>query len=209
MRIVKANFSIIDEFHGMDVIRKIERCGRVCYKSEGVTTDEVALEFVHRIIQSGHESVLEHFSFSVLFTVDRAISLEIIRHRPISLYSPAISQESTRYCNYGKDAEISFIDPLFWDPYSPSYCEWKMACRTSEEAYLELIKRKATPQEARSVLNNSLKTELVFTTNIREWRHFLKLRTSKAAHPQMREVTIPLLNELKTRIPVVFDDINV
>jgi thymidylate synthase (FAD) len=72
---------------------------------------------------------------------------------------------------------------------------------------MDLVKFGATPQEARSVLPNSLKTEVIMTANLREWRHFFRLRTSKAAHPQMREVTIPLLEELKTKIPVVFDNI--
>ena len=119
-------------------------------------------------------------------------------------------QESTRYCNYGKGKfgeEITVIEPCFWSEGSDLYWAWKNACLISEQCYFSLLKSGATPQEARSVLPNSLKTEVVMTANIREWRHFLKLRCSPAAHPQMREVALILLDKVHALIPVCFDDI--
>jgi thymidylate synthase (FAD) len=157
---------------------------------------------VASLIKRGHESVLEHFSFTVRFIVDRGVSHEIVRHR-----IAAFSQESTRYCNYGHENEITTIRPMFWQMGCGNWLEWEQAMLECEKQYLYLLEAGATPQEARSVLPNSLKTELIMTTNLREWRHFFKLRTDTPAHPQMREVTIPLLKELKTKIPVVFDDI--
>jgi len=205
MKIIKPSVEIIDSFDGQDVIKKIELCGRVCYKSEDKITDDSAYKFIENIIKRGHESVLEHFSFSVKFICDRGISHEIVRHR-IASYS----QESTRYCNYSKDdfgSEITVIEPCFLVPGTAGYDMWYRACLVAEQMYFKMLDWGCTPQEARVVLPNSLKTELVMTANIREWRHFLKLRTSPAAHPQMREVANLLLKELKQKVPVLFDDI--
>lgn len=203
MRIIKPSFEILDPIDGMDVLKKIERCGRVCYKSEGLICNGTAQKFVKNIIERGHESVLEHFSFTAKFICDRGISHELVRHRLASY-----SQESTRYCNYGQGkfgGEITFIKPCFLDDASEGYEIWKRNCEESEKAYFDLLAWGCTPQEARSVLPNSLKTEVVMTANLREWRHFFKLRCSTAAHPQMRELTIPMLDRLKQIIPVVFD----
>lgn len=202
MKIIKADYEIIDELNGKEILKKIELCGRVCYKSEEKISEESAERFVRSIIKNGHDSVLEHFSFSVRFIVDRGVSHEIVRHRIASF-----SQESTRYCNYGNKDEITVIAPLFWQQGSEAYNSWRYACTLAEDTYMQMLMDGSTPQEARSVLPNSLKTEIIMTANLREWRHFLKLRTSKAAHPQMREVVIPLLQELQNSIPVVFDDL--
>jgi thymidylate synthase (FAD) len=202
MNIVKPRYEIIDELNGEEILKKIELCGRVCYKSEANITPDSAIKFVRGIIKNGHESVLEHFSFTVRFVVDRGVSHEIVRHRLASY-----SQESTRYCNYANEDEITVIDPVFWDEDSCEHELWRTSCIVSEDTYMTLLKGGATPQEARSVLPNSLKTEVIMTANLREWRHFFKLRTAKAAHPQMREIAIPLLLDLQNRIPVVFDDI--
>ena len=196
----------MDELNGSAILKKIERCGRVCYKSEEKIDDGTAEKFVAGIIKRGHESVLEHFSFTVKFIVDRGVSHELVRHRIASF-----SQESTRYCNYGNDdGGCTFIEPCFWDKddeMEGNFSSWNSSMLLSENQYLSLLRRGATPQEARSVLSNSLKTEVVMTCNLREWRHFFKLRTANAAHPQMREVTVPLLNKLKELIPVIFNDI--
>ncbi len=205
MKVIKPSVEIIDVFDGLDVIRKLELCGRVCYKSEDKITDDSAYKFIENIIKRGHESVLEHFSFSVKFICDRGISHEIVRHR-IASYS----QESTRYCNYSKgqfNGEITVIEPCFLVPGTAGYDMWYRACQMAEQYYFSMLDWGCSPQEARAVLPNSLKTELVMTANIREWRHFLKLRTSPAAHPQMREVANLLLKELKQKVPVLFDDI--
>lgn len=202
MKIIKPVFVIEDGVNGDAILKKLERCGRVCYKSEERITADSAKKFIAGIIKSGHESVIEHASITVRVICDRGVSHEIVRHR-----LGAYSQESTRYCDYRKAGEIVVIEPCFWIAGGPKYQIWKYAMENSEAAYNELIGMGATPQEARSVLPNSLKTEIDITYNLREWRHFFKLRCSKRAHPQMREITIPLLNEFKKLIPVIFDDI--
>lgn len=154
--------------------------------------------------------MVEHSSLSVRFIVDRGVSHELVRHRIASF-----AQESTRYCNYSKDKfdnGVTFIKPFFFDENEKSnscYELWEIAMSTAETCYLQLLKSGATPQEARSVLPNSTKTEIVITANYREWRNFFKLRTAPAAHPQMREVTVPLLRELKEKLPIIFDDITI
>ena len=211
MKIVKAGYELITSINGEEILKKIEQAGRVCYKSENLITEDSAKRFCENIIKRGHEAVLEHYSFTVKFIVDRAISHEIVRHRMASY-----CQESTRYCSYNKDKfdnEITVIEPFFYancigeKPWL--YYHWEQSCKQAEETYMRLLREGSTPQEARSVLPNSLKTEILMTANIREWRHFLKLRTSSAAHPQIREVAVPLLKELKEKIPVLFDDIEV
>ena len=205
MKITEASHSIETPIDGAEILKRIEKAGRTCYKSEDRITEESAKVFVRKLIERGHESVLEHGSITVRFVCDRGISQEIVRHRLASY-----SQESTRYCNYSNDRfrnNITFIKPCFLDEGTGGYKLWKQAMFIAEKEYFELLKLGCTPQEARSVLPNSIKTEIVMTANLREWRHFLKLRTAKAAHPQMRELTVPLLKELQERIPVVFDDI--
>lgn len=207
MKIIKAGFHILSPINGAEILKSIEQAGRVCYKSEDKITDGSAEKFVAGIIKRGHEAVLEHQSITVKFIVDRGVSHEIVRHR-----LAAYCQESTRYCNYSKDGfgnEITVIEPCFWDKESEEYQLWFKCMKYAEEMYLQLLHSGASPQEARSVLPNSLKTEVVMTANIREWRHFFKLRTAPAAHPQMREVAIALLTEFQRLVPVVFDDIEV
>ena len=209
MKIVSAGYEILTPISngGIDELKHIEKIGRVCYKSEDkITGDgESARKFVKMIIDRGHEAMIEHSSLSVKFTVDRGVSHELVRHRIASF-----AQESTRYCNYSKNKfgnEITVIKPLFFADDSEQYSEWKSAMEDAERYYFALLGSGATPQEARSVLPNSTKTEITITANYREWRNFFKLRTAEAAHPQMREVTIPLLAELKEKLPIVFDDI--
>jgi thymidylate synthase (FAD) len=211
MKIIKSSVEILDDLNPGEILKKLELCGRVCYKSEDKITDESAVKFISNIIKRGHESVLEHVSFSVRFICDRGVTHEMVRHR-IASYS----QESTRYCNYAKgdfNSEITVILPSFFDTgmgtasNSLVYDEWKYACISAERHYFKLLEMGATPEQARTVLPNSLKTEIIMTANIREWRHFLKLRTSKAAHPQIREVAKLLLDELTLKLPGLFDDI--
>ena len=205
MKIIEASYSIETPIDGAEILKRIEQAGRTCYKSEDRITEESAKAFVRKLIERGHESVLEHASITVRFVCDRGISHEIVRHRLASY-----SQESTRYCNYSGDrfgSELTFIKPCFFKEKKGAYCSWYNSIDFAECAYFDMLDDGCTPQEARSVLPNSTKTEVVMTANLREWRHFLKLRTAKAAHPQMRELTVPLLKELQERIPVVFDDI--
>lgn len=213
MKIIKACYEILTQISegGIKELQHIEKIGRVCYKSEDKITEdgESAKAFVKMIIERGHEAMIEHSSLSVKFIVDRGVSHELVRHRIASF-----AQESTRYCNYSKDKfdnGVTFIEPFFFmgamRKQSQAYRDWSLAMRECERVYLKLIHDGFTPQEARSVLPNSTKTEITLTANYREWRNFFKLRTAMAAHPQMREVTIPLLAELKQKLPVVFDDI--
>ena len=208
MKIIKAGYEIITPINGKIILERIEQVARTCYKSEDKITEGSAEKMVAALIRRGHEAMLEHCSFTVKFIVDRGISHELVRHRLASF-----AQESTRYCNYGKDGfggEITVIEPFFLAEDTVGYSVWVEGCQSAENAYFALLNWGCSPQEARSVLPNSLKTEVCMTCNIREWRHFFKLRAADAtgsAHPQMKEVTVPLLKELKTLIPVVFDDI--
>jgi thymidylate synthase (FAD) len=205
MKIINPSFEIIGNVDGSAIVRHIEKCGRVCYKSEDRITDDSAEKFVAGIIQRGHEAVLEHASVTVKFICDRGVSHEIVRHRLASF-----CQESTRYCNYSSDkfgSEITVIRPCFTDENEMGFNRWKSICEAAERSYFMLLDFGWSPQEARAVLPNSLKTEVVMTANLREWRHFLKLRTDNAAHPQMREMARPLLCTMQELVPVVFDNI--
>ncbi|MBW1713107.1 MAG: FAD-dependent thymidylate synthase [Deltaproteobacteria bacterium] len=205
MRIVPASHQILFMPEGQAILQNVELAGRTCYKSEDKISPDSAAGFVKRLIKSGHHSVIEHASLTVRFTCDRGVSHELVRHR-----LAAFSQESTRYANYAQDKfgnEITVIRPFFWDQDSDRYALWRKAMERAEAAYLQLIEMGARAEEARSVLPNSLKTEVVMTANLREWRHVLGLRCSQASHPQMRELMLPLLAELHRRLPPVFDDI--
>lgn len=223
MNKVKATYEILTPISegGITELQHIERIGRVCYKSEDSITEngESAKKFVAMLIKAGHEAMIEHSSLSVKFTVDRGVSHELVRHRIASF-----AQESTRYCNYAKDkfgAECTYIDltggitldnkmkGMSADEIDSVLTEWKLAMEDAEKHYMKMLELGATPQIARSVLPNSTKTEITITANYREWRNFFKLRVPATAHPQMREVTIPLLTELKEVLPVIFDDIEV
>lgn len=205
MKIISPSFELLDCPDGTELLKKIELAGRVCYKSEEKITQDSAASFVQRILDRGHESVLEHEKLTVRVICDRGVSHEIVRHR-IASYS----QESTRYCNYSLSKyqnELTFIRPFYWNDSPDKYRIWKEAMAVAEHSYLELIRLGASPQEARSVLPNSLKTEIVVTMNMREWRHFFKLRASPEAHPQMQEIAIPMLTTFQKNIPVIFDGI--
>lgn len=171
-------------------------------------------KLIRSIIKRGHESVIEHMGITVKFIVDRGILAELTRHRLASY-----SVESSRYCRYDGEKEgkdLVFIRPFFFNPCENNcgtclecrkFKSWEFAINTAAAEYNALLYRGAKPEEARSVLPNSLKTEIITSANLRQWRLMLKQRTSKAAHPQFRQVAVPLLAELKNRIPVIFDDI--
>ena len=195
----------MSEEAGKIMLRRVELIGRTCYKSENRITEDSAETFVQGLIKRGHESVLEHCSFTLRFICDRGISHEIVRHRLASY-----SQESTRYCNYSKDGfgnEITVVQPCFFWPGSKLYDRWAEICSDCEDAYLDLLEMGATPQQARTVLPHSLKTEVVMTANIREWRHFFRQRCSTAAHPQMIQIACMALEMCHQDMPVFFEDI--
>lgn len=207
MKIIEPKVELINSPSYSGLLSLIELAGRTCYKSESKITEDSAEKFVQNILKRGHEAVIEHGSVTVRFTCDRGVSHEIVRHRLASY-----CQESTRYCNYSKDGfggEITVIEPSWCSEGDPAYEVWKKACQRAELAYFDLMSIGCSPQESRSVLPNSLKTEVVMTANMREWRHFLRLRTASAAHPDMREVAKMLLTEMKNRYPVFFEDFEV
>ena len=208
MKIVKPGYTILTPISdgGYEELRRIELAARTCYKSEGKMTANgaSARKLVGAIIRNGHEAMLEHSQLSVRFTCDRGISHELVRHRLASF-----AQESTRWCNYGKNSfghEITVIEPV-WDNDTEIYKLWKETCMVCEDAYFQMLEAGYTPQQARCVLPNSLKTEIVVTANYREWRTIFKLRCAPDAHPDMRRLMLPLLHELHERIPVAFDDL--
>lgn len=205
MQIISPSVEILGNPDPRQMLRNMEAAGRVCYKSEANIKENTAGPFLRRLVQSGHESVIEHEKLSVKIICDRGVTHEIVRHRLASY-----SQESTRYCNYTKDKfgnELTFIKPLFWNEGDTCYTLWKEQMASIEKGYFALIEAGATPEEARSVLPNSLKTEIVVTMNMREWRHFFRLRGSKAAHPQIREIVRLLLPKFRELLPDLFEDI--
>lgn len=207
MKIIEPSVELINPVPYEVALNTIETAGRTCYQSEGKMTNDSAGDFIRQIIKRGHESVLEHVSVTARFICDRGVSHEIVRHR-IGAYS----QESTRYCNYSKGkfgSEITVVRPCFWNKGCQAEWIWRTICEDIEKAYMNLLIVGATPQEARAVLPNSLKTTIVVTYNIREWRHFLQLRCAPAAHPQMRQVAEMARELLTERYPVFFDDLEV
>jgi thymidylate synthase (FAD) len=205
MKVIPPSFKILSMPEGASILKMIESIGRTCYKSEEKITPDSAPDFVRRLVRSGHHSVIEHVTITVLFVCDRGVSHELVRHRLASY-----SQESTRYVNYAKGKYgqgLTVIRPFFWPEGSAAYGEWLAAMEQAEKSYLALIRLGARPEEARSVLPSSLRTEIVMSCNIREWRHVIGLRSSKASHPQMREIMLPLLEEFHRLMPVLFDDL--
>jgi thymidylate synthase (FAD) len=202
-------------------LKLIEKAGRVCWKSEDKITEDSYKKFISGIVKKGHGSVIEHLSATVKFICDRGVLAELTRHRLCSF-----SVESSRYNNYHTD--VTFIIPP-WVDIKPnkfditqeimyaSYiegieegfksdgdCAWFWSMAIAERNYKKLINKGWSAQEARSVLPNSLKTEIIMTANLREWKHIFKLRTSPQAHPQMREILIPLEIAFKGIFPEIF-----
>ena len=216
MRTVEASVEFINPPEYTVVLDTIEKVGRTCYKSEHLITEDSAEGFVRRMIQRGHEAMIEHGSVTMRFINDRGVSHEEVRHRIASF-----GQESTRYCNYSKDkfdGEVTYIDiergmeldatvsKLPFEVKLAIIHEWMVACLDAERHYMRMLELGATPQIARSVLNNSTKTELCITMNFREWRHFILLRNDPTAHPQMREVAQQALDMLYEKYPVFFEE---
>lgn len=203
MKIIKPSVELLTEINHDEVLSFLESCGRTCYKSSPNISISSA-DFVRRLIASGHESVIEHFSVSFRIICDRGVSHELVRHRLASY-----SQESTRYCNYG-DKEIEFIHPYELEENSIPFIVWKVGCEQAEILYKRLIDSRISPQTARGILPNSLKTELVMTANLREWRHFLKQRYSGVTgkpHPDMRIIASLILLIFKQTLPEIVEDI--
>lgn len=202
IKVIKPYFIFEDKIEGIKLLKNIEKYGRVSHKSEKNISKDSYKVFLKRLLSWGHESVFEHEKVTVRIVCDRGITHELVRHR-IAAYT----QESTRYCNYS--GKIQFIKPLFFKPKSKAYKIWLETCKTAAKNYTKLIQMKVTPEAARSILPNSLKTEIIVTYNLRQWRHVFEMRCQKAAHPQMREIMIPLLKEFQKKIPILFDDLQI
>lgn len=205
MKLIKSSYYILSDVDEDRILKSIEIAGRTCYKSEDKITPSSSKKFVKMIVKRGHLSVIEHESLSIRFIFDRGISHEMVRHRLSSF-----SQESSRYVNYSKDKsdnQISVIDISKHLKNASSFDIWVEAMVNAEKSYLAMIENGEKPEIARSVLPNSTKTEIVVTANLRQWRLIFTQRTAKVAHPQIREVMRPLLNDLKFLIPIIFEDI--
>lgn len=204
MKIIEQSHEIISL--PKELLKTLEKAGRTCYKSEDKITTESAVDFVKMLINRRHHAMIEFGDIIIKFITNRGVTHELVRHRLCSF-----AQESTRYVNYASN-DIQFIQPVWHDKFEKNdqfiaYDIWEKSMLHSEETYKDLIRYGWPAQQAREVLPNSLKTEIVVKANIREWRHIFILRTAKTAHPQMRALMIPCLKELKIKLPVVFDDI--
>ena len=202
MKIIKHDVKLITSSPYPEQL--IEQAGRVCYKSEEKITNDSAVKFVRGVTRRGHHSVIEHASATFRIITDRGITHEIVRHRLASY-----SQESTRYVNYG-GTDMQFIVPCalaHMPPVNEIKARWLQACLNAEYVYNWLINDGTKPQVARSILPNCLKTEIVMTANFREWRHFVALRSSAGAHPDIRIIACWVWKILNTIAPSVFDDL--
>lgn len=203
MKFINQSIEILDwgAESGVDILKKIERIGRTAYKSEDKITETSSENFVKGLIKSGHHSVIEHHNITVKFITNRGVTHELVRHRLC-----AFTQESTRYVKYSDN--MNFILPVWYDKTNDIQKYWfEHSCKISEDYYTYLIENKWKAQQAREVLPNSLKTEIVVTTNLREWRHIFNLRCAPDAHPQIRELMKFALIEFYKFIPCVFEDL--
>ena len=203
MRLINASYKIIT-FDPMVDVYDICLGYTTCYNSPMPRTFAERCNFIRK--HRNHESQLEHSRLTVLFTINRGVSHELVRHRHCSF-----GQQSTRYCNYSKDRfdnRLTYINDTSIVHDSESYDAWIRGLANAEELYFERLKLGDKPEQARGGLPNDLATELLVTTNYREWRSIFKLRCDSHAHYQMREVMIPLFNEVCSKLPCVFDDIS-
>lgn len=194
----------VEKVNGKEIMKKIERACRTCYRSEGKITEESYKTLLKNCITRGHESVLEHEKVTIRMTCDIGVYKDLTRHRIASF-----SIESTRYCNYGKDKfnnEIKFIKPCNIEEGTELYTKWKNTCEEIEKNYIEMANLGATPDQMRMILPHSTAAEVTMTANIREWKHILDLRASSHAHPAIRQLLIPLLLHFKNIMPEIFED---
>lgn len=210
INIISPSVELLNPTPTYDTYKIIERCGRVCYKSDDKFDIDVepAERMIRSLIKSGHTSVLEHAKATVLITCDRGVTHELVRHR-IASYS----QESSRFCNYSKDRfgnSLTFIKPCYLEEGTPLFAVWAEGCKKAAFGYFSMLELGAKPEEARALLPNSIKAEIAVTMNFREWRHFFNLRmigTTGKPHPQMVEVAAMAFKLMMRYYPVLFEDI--
>lgn len=204
MEIIKPRIEI-EQFNGVDIMKKIERACRTCYRSEGSITEDSYKNLLRNCINRGHESVLEHEKITVRMLCSINTYKDLTRHRA----GASFSIESTRYCNYSKDKfdnNIKFIDPVYITDEN-NYACWKECMKHIETYYILVANNKGTPDQCRTMLPHSVAAEVCMTCNIREWKHVLDLRTKKTVHPEIRQLLIPLLLEFKKTMPEIFEGI--
>lgn len=195
----------VEDYDGKEIMRRIERACRICYRSEDKITDTSYKNLLKNCINRGHESVLEHEKISVKLVGDIGTYKDLTRHRIASF-----SVESTRYCNYGKDKfgnELKFMRPVHIEEGTKEYRIWEECMKNVEKAYIEMSSLGALPDQLRMLLPHSTAAEYALTANIREWRHILSLRCSSHTHPAIRQLLIPLLLKFKEDMPELFAEV--
>lgn len=208
VKIIEQSYKIMTNLDGLVILKNIEFAARTCYKSEYLIDEngESAKKLVKKLVELGHTAMIEFGgNIHIKIICNRGLTHELVRHRLCSF-----AQESTRYCNYSKDKhgnQITVIKPLNLNEDSLAAKLWGNAMRNAEISYLKLIHLGVSPQVARGVLPIDVKTEINISANPTQWRHILKLRTSNAAHPQIREIMRDILSDFKRQIPFIFNDI--
>lgn len=210
MKSIEPSFEVLTPFGpltttvGLQMLQFIERMARISHRSEDKQTDGSYYRFIKAVVlEHGDWSVTEHATATVIFRVDRGVTHEMVRHRLFSF-----TQESTRFVRYS--GEMEFIRPALMPIFPegfPIEDEWKRGCEDAEIRYTRLLANGARPQEARSVLPNALAATIAVTGNLRNWRHFFLMRSSKETHPDFRRVVDPLLRVFQDNIPLLYDDI--
>ncbi len=206
VKIVNPGIEIITPINGEEILKHIELCARNCYKSEDKITSDSARLMVRKLIESGHEAMLEHYSVTVKLTTDVGAYKDLTRHRHASW-----AIESTRFCNYSKGkygSELTFIKPCNIEEGSELYNLWFKAMQDIEKTYIDMAKLGAKADQLRMLLPHSTKADVIMTSNLREWRHIFKLRCDTHAHPSVQQIMKMVLKRFKAEIPVFFDDIN-
>ena len=203
MRIVEPWIKV-EKFDGKQIMKRIERACRTCYRSEGKITEDSYKNLIKNCITRGHESVLEHEKVTVRIYGDIGSYKDLTRHRFASF-----SVESTRYCSYDKDKygnEIAVMNPVYIEDKN-MYEVWKKTIEEMEKGYMEMKKLGATTDMCRNLLPHSTAAEYTMTANIREWKHIFSLRANNHVHPAIRQIMIPLLKYFKEQMPDIFDDV--
>lgn len=205
VKIAAPKVEVLTPLDGDAILKHLELCARNCYKSEDKITEDSARQMVRKLLELGHEAMIEHYNLTVKLTCDMGVYKDLTRHRHVSY-----AIESTRYCNYSKGKfgnELTVMKPCHIKEGTPEYQIWLSTMETIEKNYNAMAELGCKPDQLRMLLPHSIKADVIMTANLREWRHIFKLRCAPAAHPTVQEVMKMLLGTLKREIPVIFDDI--
>jgi thymidylate synthase (FAD) len=199
MKIVEPKSEVFFNKSGVEMLKNLEKIGRVCYNSELKVTENSYIQFISNIIARGHLSIIEHESITFYWTCERSIANELVRHRISSF-----AQQSQRYVKFD---DVEVIKPSQIKEGTQEYLIWEQSLKIATDAYKSLIACGTTPQNARSVLPNACATKIYCTMNLRELRHFFELRCDAGAHPDIRVLAKQLLEQVSSHIPIIFDDL--